>query len=101
MSSWGSQNVHLRLLSLAEQLGSGEQCCNKYWPDDEEMYEHISVKLVSSESYPKYSCRSFLLTNTKVSRTGCNLTCIGGKESGKFPFVRIQTLISCIPVKSS
>ncbi|XP_050718014.1 tyrosine-protein phosphatase 69D-like isoform X2 [Eriocheir sinensis] len=50
-----------------EQLGSGEQCCNKYWPDDEETYEHISVKLVSSESYPKYSSRSFLLTNTKNS----------------------------------
>ncbi|XP_063848921.1 tyrosine-protein phosphatase 69D-like isoform X1 [Scylla paramamosain] len=50
-----------------EQLGSGEQCCNKYWPDDEETYEHICVKLVSSESYPKYSCRSFLLTNTKNS----------------------------------
>lgn len=49
------------------QLGSGEQCCNKYWPDDEETYEHICVKLVSSESYPKYSCRSFLLTNTKNS----------------------------------
>ncbi|XP_042869505.1 tyrosine-protein phosphatase 69D-like isoform X2 [Penaeus japonicus] len=47
------------------QLGSGEGCCNKYWPDDEEQYEHISVKLVSSESYPKYSSRSFLLTNTK------------------------------------
>lgn len=55
------------LLPLMVQLGSGEECCNKYWPDDEETYEHISVKLVSSESYPKYSCRSFLLTNTKVS----------------------------------
>ncbi|XP_042222169.1 tyrosine-protein phosphatase 69D-like isoform X2 [Homarus americanus] len=50
---------------MLSELGSGEQCCNKYWPDDEETYEHISVKLVSSESYPKYSCRSFLLTNTK------------------------------------
>ncbi|XP_071521092.1 tyrosine-protein phosphatase 69D [Panulirus ornatus] len=52
---------------MLSELGSGEQCCNKYWPDDEEMFEHISVKLVSSESYPKYSCRSFLLTNTKNS----------------------------------
>lgn len=50
---------------MLSELGSGEQCCNKYWPDDEETYEHISVKLVSSESYPKYSSRSFLLTNTK------------------------------------
>ncbi|KAK3883163.1 hypothetical protein Pcinc_012496 [Petrolisthes cinctipes] len=52
---------------MLSELGSGEECCNKYWPDDEETYEHISVKLVSSESYPKYSCRSFLLTNTKNS----------------------------------
>ncbi|CAL4170245.1 unnamed protein product, partial [Meganyctiphanes norvegica] len=37
----------------------------KYWPDDEELFEHINVKLVSSESYPKYNTRVFTLTNTK------------------------------------
>ncbi|XP_076044261.1 protein tyrosine phosphatase 69D isoform X2 [Oratosquilla oratoria] len=55
------------------QLGSGENCCSKYWPDDEEMFEHICVKLVSSESYPKYSTRSFIVTNTK-NADSINLT---------------------------
>ncbi|XP_066940417.1 tyrosine-protein phosphatase 69D [Macrobrachium rosenbergii] len=50
---------------MLSELGSGDDCCNKYWPEDDETYEHISVKLISSESYPKYSCRTFLLTNTK------------------------------------
>ncbi|KAB7503051.1 Tyrosine-protein phosphatase Lar, partial [Armadillidium nasatum] len=46
-------------------LGSGENHCAKYWPDEEEVHEYVTVKYVASESYPKYNTRSFVVTNNK------------------------------------
>ena len=58
-------------LVMLSELGSGEHLCTRYWPeeDEEAMHDMIKIKLLSSESYPKFSSRVFQLTNTKNGDT--------------------------------
>lgn len=55
-------------LVMLSELGSGDNLCMRYWPeeDEESTHEMIRVKLLSSESYPKFSSRVFQITNSKT-----------------------------------
>lgn len=52
---------------MLSELGSGDDLCTRYWPEDEEEASHdmIRVKLLSSESYPKFSSRVLQVSNSK------------------------------------
>ncbi|KAF2364656.1 PTP type protein phosphatase [Trinorchestia longiramus] len=52
---------------MLSELGSGDHLCARYWPeeDDDAQHDNITVKLLNSESYPKFSSRVFQLSHNK------------------------------------
>ncbi|XP_047737797.1 tyrosine-protein phosphatase 69D, partial [Hyalella azteca] len=76
---------------MLSELGSGDDLCARYWPEDDEEAQHdnVIVKLISSESYPKFSSRVFQVSHSKNG---------GGRQVTQFQYVGWSGQMGEVPV---
>ncbi|KAK0183353.1 hypothetical protein PV327_001403 [Microctonus hyperodae] len=54
---------------MLSDLNEGPRKCPRYWPEDEVVYDHITVRYIQSESCPYYTRRELCVANTKTDET--------------------------------